>query len=184
MLNIYDDVSSKSWLTILILVIFFAVIVGIVILIKKFSPHFKNEEKPKSEEEIAKEEVERLTVEINNELPDGEPEKVSLKDVDQEGSKEKTLKHSEQKPSEEEATEYYMRNVLGIEEMPEVNITDSDIDEDDEYASARKVEKQIELDKFTKEFEQGMEEIMKNTDHSSEQKPTAYNPNKKKEDKK
>jgi phosphomevalonate kinase len=45
----------------------FGAIVSAVILIKKYGKHFKNEEKPKSDKEIADEEVNRMVVDVDDE---------------------------------------------------------------------------------------------------------------------
>ena len=49
------------------LVAIFGVIVLAVILIKKYGKHFKNDEKPKSDKEIAEEEVKRMVVDVDDE---------------------------------------------------------------------------------------------------------------------
>jgi flagellar biosynthesis/type III secretory pathway M-ring protein FliF/YscJ len=49
------------------LVAIFGAIVVIVMLIKKYGKHFKNEEKPKSDKEIADEEVNRMVVDVDDE---------------------------------------------------------------------------------------------------------------------
>lgn len=49
------------------LVAIFGVIVLVVILIKKYGKHFRNDEKPKSDQEIAEEEVKRMVVDIDDE---------------------------------------------------------------------------------------------------------------------
>lgn len=60
--------SNAGWLIPLILVAFFGVIVLVVILIKKHSNVFKNpEDKPKSESEVAEEEVNRVLEEVDDE---------------------------------------------------------------------------------------------------------------------
>ena len=57
---VYDFITENPWLLILILLLAFGVIVLAVILVRKYSPHFKSTELLKSDEEIAKEEVDRL----------------------------------------------------------------------------------------------------------------------------
>jgi FtsZ-interacting cell division protein ZipA len=49
------------------LVAIFGVIVLTVILIKKYGKHFKNDEKPKTDKEIAEEEVKRMVVDVDEE---------------------------------------------------------------------------------------------------------------------
>ncbi|OPZ32123.1 MAG: hypothetical protein BWY98_01366 [Tenericutes bacterium ADurb.BinA155] len=66
---IYADFWEKNigWLIPLILVAFFGVIVLIVIMIRKYAKPFKNEEKPKSQEEIAQEELNRVLEPVQDE---------------------------------------------------------------------------------------------------------------------
>lgn len=59
--------TLPPWLIIVILVGFFGIIVVAVILVKKFAKPFKSDEKPKSDKEIANEEVMRLTQELDEE---------------------------------------------------------------------------------------------------------------------
>ncbi len=92
---ILDFITQNPWLIVLILLAVFGLIVLLVILIKRYSPHFKNTDKPKTDEEIAREEVERLTV------PMGEENK-SLEEVKEET---RSLK-KEEAPNEKEAADY------------------------------------------------------------------------------
>ncbi len=92
---IYDYATDNPWLIILILLAVFGLIVLAVILIRKYSPHFKNTEKPKTDEEIAKEEVERLTIPM-------EEENKNLEEVKEEA---RSIKN-EAKPTAHEAAEY------------------------------------------------------------------------------
>ena len=52
--------AQSQWWWALVIVGIFVVIVGIVIFIKRHVKAFKNDERPKSEKEIAAEEVNRL----------------------------------------------------------------------------------------------------------------------------
>ncbi len=90
-----DYLTSNPWLIVLILLGVFGLIVLLVILIKKYSPHFKNLDKPKTDEEIAREEVERLTVPM-------EEENKSLEEVKAES---RSIK-KEEAPSEIDAADY------------------------------------------------------------------------------
>lgn len=90
-----DYVSENPWLIIIILLSVFGLIVLIVILIKKYSPHFRSEDKPKTDEEIAKEEVERLTV----------PMEEDNKNLEEVKAEERAIR-KEEKPTEQEAAEY------------------------------------------------------------------------------
>lgn len=92
-MNIYDFVSETPWLIIVILLAVFGAIVLAVILIKKYSPHFKSTEKPKTDEEIAREEVERLTVPMDE-------ENKSLEEA------RKEARELKEKPTSGEAAEY------------------------------------------------------------------------------
>ncbi len=95
-MHTYDFLTSNPWLIILILLAVFGALVLVVILIKKYSPHFQNTDKLKSEEEIAKEEVDRLIVPMDE-------ENKSLEEVKEE--RKNTIDRSI-KPSEEEAASY------------------------------------------------------------------------------
>ncbi len=54
-----------AWLFPIIIVVFFGLIAGGVFLVRKYAKPFKSEEKPKTDKEIAEEEVSRLTQELN-----------------------------------------------------------------------------------------------------------------------
>lgn len=88
-MTLFDGITERPILLIVILVAVFGVIVLAVILIRKYSPHFKNTETLKSEKEIAEEEVNRLIV-----------------DIEEEPTKDKDA------PSEEEALAYEMNQIL------------------------------------------------------------------------
>lgn len=62
-----DFFTENPWLFLIIMLVIFGAIVVGVILVKKYSPHFKNTEKPKSDAEIAEEEVARLTQPVEDE---------------------------------------------------------------------------------------------------------------------
>ncbi len=62
---VYDN--FPTFLIPIILVAFFGIIVGIVILLKRKVKFFKSDEKPKSDKEIAKEELDRLLQPIEDE---------------------------------------------------------------------------------------------------------------------
>ena len=64
--TIEDFFQSPLFIT-LALVIFFGIIVLAVILVKKYVKPFQNTEKPKSDKEIAEEEVNRLVTDITDE---------------------------------------------------------------------------------------------------------------------
>ena len=64
--SIEDFFQSPLFIT-LALVIFFGIIVLAVILVKKYVNPFQNTEKPKSDKEIAEEEVNRLVTDITDE---------------------------------------------------------------------------------------------------------------------
>ena len=59
--------GMPGWLIPLVLLAIFAVIALGVFLIRKYAKPFKNDEKPKSDKEIAEEEVQRLTKELDEE---------------------------------------------------------------------------------------------------------------------
>jgi flagellar biosynthesis/type III secretory pathway M-ring protein FliF/YscJ len=88
-----DPIYQQSWFILLMIVLVFGVIVLAVILVRKYAKPFKNDEKPKSEEEIAREEVERITRPMDEDAkPAEEAEAESSKD--------------EKAPSREEAARY------------------------------------------------------------------------------
>ncbi len=78
---VYDFLTENPWLLILILLLVFGAIVVAVILIRRYSPHFKTIEKPKTDEEIAKEEVERLTVPMDEENKNLEEVKKEAREI-------------------------------------------------------------------------------------------------------
>jgi FtsZ-interacting cell division protein ZipA len=92
---IYATSGLESLGIVLGLVAIFGVIVIAVILVKKYGKHFKSDEKPKSEKEIADEEVKRMVV---------DPEDENAVAMD-EASKElaETSKKDPNQPDEEEA---------------------------------------------------------------------------------
>jgi len=68
MLTILDDsIFSQPWFIIVGLLLIFGVIVITVILLKKYAKPFKSQEKPKSDQEIAREEVERIIEYVDEE---------------------------------------------------------------------------------------------------------------------
>ena len=73
MLNLYTWLTDNPIFLVLILVGGFGVIVLAIILVRKFVPAFKNTEQPKSEKEIAEEEVKRLVVDVEEESKKKEP---------------------------------------------------------------------------------------------------------------
>jgi hypothetical protein len=99
--------SLPNWAFILIILGVFGVIVVAVILIKKYSPHFKNDDKPKSEEEIAQEEVDRLVVPMDEEnvqeKTKDEPKKEKLNATKAKAPK---VSQEEKIPTSEEAASY------------------------------------------------------------------------------
>lgn len=105
---VLDYITQNPWLIVLILLAIFGLVVLTVILIKKYSPHFKNTDKPKTDEEIAKEEVERLIVPMDE-------ENKSLEEVKNER---RSLK-KEAAPTEKEAADYetHRLTVEGDEEL-------------------------------------------------------------------
>lgn len=124
---IYDYATENPWLIILILLAVFGLIVLAVILIRKYSPHFKNTEKPKTDEEIAKEEVERLTVPM-------EENNKNLEEVKEEA---RSIK-KEEKPSLHEAAEYETHR-LTVEADEELQR------QMDEYAKAHPEEEAVSM---------------------------------------
>lgn len=130
-----DYVTENPWLLILILLLVFGAIVLAVILVKKYSPQFKNEEKPKTDEEIAKDEVDRLTV------PMDEGDK-SLDEVRKVEAETKTVK--EPAPNREEAANYesHRATVEGDEEFQK---------QMDEYSKTHPAEVPVNLDSEEKD---------------------------------
>lgn len=104
------SILDNPVILVIVLVAIFGVIVLGVILIKKYVPAFKNTDKPKSEKEIAEEEVDRLVVDIEEgltEKKEDEAAKEAAKAVKKEAKEVK-----EGKPSEEEALQYEMDRLL------------------------------------------------------------------------
>ena len=95
MLNLYSYLTDHPIFLVLILVGGFGLIVVAIILVRKYVPAFKNTEQPKSEREIAEEEVKRLVVDIEEESKKEEPP-----------------------ISEEEALDYEMNRVLEESDDP------------------------------------------------------------------
>lgn len=93
---VYDNVTSQPWFIILMLLLIFGAIVLAVIMIKKYAKPFQNDEKPKSEKEIAAEEVKRVVVDVDEETAAKMDE--AAKELNQDLKKE-----DPNKPSEEEA---------------------------------------------------------------------------------
>lgn len=96
---------DSSLFILLVLVAVFGLIVLGVILIKKYSKHFQSNEKPKSDKEIAEEEVNRLLVDVDNEKTKEEMEEAA-KEI------EKKSKKVEEKPSEKEILEDEMNRLV------------------------------------------------------------------------
>ncbi len=71
-LAIFD--SFPGWAIVLIIVAIFGAIVLGVILLKKHVKIFKNDEKPKSEKEIAAEELDRILQPVEEGLVEEKPE--------------------------------------------------------------------------------------------------------------
>ncbi len=91
MINLLNALSSTNPLVIvLVLVGFFALIVLLVIVLKRHLPGLKNQEKPKSDKEIAKEELDRILETVD----DPETEK-QMQDFEAEKNKEKDDKKGE-----------------------------------------------------------------------------------------
>lgn len=85
------------WLIPVLLVVFFGVIAGGVFLLRKYAKPFKSDEKPKTDKEIAEEEVSRLTQELNEQ--------------EYEEAKERKAK-KEGKPTEEEALQDELNRMI------------------------------------------------------------------------
>ncbi len=82
--------GMPGWLYPILIVVIFGVIALVVFLLRKYAKPFKSDEKPKTDKEIAQEEVARLTKELDDE--------------EYEAAKERKAKKSG-KPTEEEARE-------------------------------------------------------------------------------
>lgn len=87
-LPVLDSVAPI--IVIVVLVAFFGLVILLVILLKKHVPGLKNEEKPKSDKEIAKEELDRLLETVDEPLQE---------------KKEEEEKPAEEKPSEDKPEE-------------------------------------------------------------------------------
>lgn len=89
--------KNLGWLIPLILLLFFGAIVLIVILVKKYAKPFKNDEKPKSEKEIAAEELDRVLQPIEDEKTKAEMDKFN-----QEEATKKPAQKIDEKPKGED----------------------------------------------------------------------------------
>jgi len=89
--------QNMGWLIPVILLLFFGAIVLIVILVKKYAKPFKTEEKPKTEKEIAAEELDRVLQPIEDEEAKAEMEKFN-----QEEAIKKASAKGEEKPKGED----------------------------------------------------------------------------------
>jgi len=89
--------KNLGWLIPLILLLFFGAIVLIVILIKKYAKPFKSDEKPKSEKEIAAEELDRVLQPIEDEKTKAEMDKFN-----QEEAIKKPVQKTDDKPKGED----------------------------------------------------------------------------------
>lgn len=104
-----SSITTQPWFIIVALLGVFGLIVIAVILVKKYSKHFRSEEKPKSDKEIAEEEVNRLLVDV-------EEEKTAKGMEEAAEAIEKSAK-AERAPSEEEvALEEIKRSTESIED--------------------------------------------------------------------
>jgi FtsZ-interacting cell division protein ZipA len=65
--RILASIWEQSWFIMVMLVIIFGVIVLGVWLVRKYVPAFKSDDKPKSDKEIAEEEVRRMTQPVDDE---------------------------------------------------------------------------------------------------------------------
>lgn len=91
MINLLNALASTNTLVILLVLVgFFALIVLLVIVLKRHLPGLKNQEKPKSDKEIAKEELDRILETVD----DPETEK-QMQDFEAEKNKEKDDKKGE-----------------------------------------------------------------------------------------
>ena len=66
--------SIAPIIVIVVLVAFFALVILLVILLKRHVPGLKNEEKPKSDKEIAKEELDRILETVDEPLQEKKEE--------------------------------------------------------------------------------------------------------------
>lgn len=89
--------SMPNWAILLLILLIFGVIALGVFLVRKFAKPFRNTEKPKSEKEIAEEEVRRMTQEL---------------DEEEYRQSEEAKKRKEGKPTEEEARQEELNRVL------------------------------------------------------------------------
>ncbi len=75
-LNLPALSSVAPIIVIVVLVAFFGLVILLVILLKKHVPGLKNDEKPKSDKEIAKEELDRLLETVDEPLQEKKEEAV------------------------------------------------------------------------------------------------------------
>jgi FtsZ-interacting cell division protein ZipA len=122
------------------LVAIFGVIVLAVILIKKYGKHFRNDEKPKSDQEIADEEVKRMVVDVDDETAAKMNE--AARDLDEESKKDAN------KPEEKEVIqEEVNRATRPVEDEATAKAMAKYAAEHPEEAEAVTKEKDAETDK-------------------------------------
>ena len=68
-MNQFQIYANNQWWWALVIVGIFVVLVGIVIFLKRHLKAFKSDEKPKSEKEIAAEELSRILQDVEEEEP-------------------------------------------------------------------------------------------------------------------
>lgn len=131
---------DQNWFIVLMLVVFFGLIVLAVILIKKYVAPFKNNEKPKSDKEIAEEEVKRMVVDMEDEPKKDEELDEASKELDKKSREDQTAPDKAQviaeevnrstRPVEDQAAAKAMAKYA--EEHPEEAIAVSQDDKQDE----------------------------------------------------
>ena len=67
MFPIFTPVFEQPWFIILVLLLFFGIIVFAVIMLKRHSSLFKSDEAPKNEEEVVREELDRVLETVEDE---------------------------------------------------------------------------------------------------------------------
>lgn len=112
---IYASLFQQPWFVIVMLLLIFGFIVVLVMLLKKYVPIFQNKEKPKSKDEIVKEDLDRVLEDMVVEEESSSED--NLEEVAKDLEKET---RDPERPTEEEALQDQMdRSVEEIDD-PEV----------------------------------------------------------------
>ncbi len=109
---IFDDFWSNPGIILVLILVVFGLVALLVFLLRKYVPFFKSDEKVKTPEEIAKEEVDRLVEDLDEELEkeadtlEKERKKEESQDSYHDDSLERTLSSVEDEKTAEAMEQY------------------------------------------------------------------------------